>query len=934
VKFLGSSWLLLLLLVAAPARAASIEVTVKDTGLAQVVAKGFAPGTVCAPAKETADGVAACRSTCATSIAAGVAACADAACKESARALAPACVSSCPVPDSSRAFSPTSADFTVATSAPLLDKSEENGELARALLVSGSAWCVSAERAPEEAKVTLKPVALPLTTTLGAWRSLDDSSRLTWFGWDVPAFNAVIDKLGPLTCEIQPATTPHKNTCQLVRERGRNGGPKLTFIAERPVAKDSTILVKTGAKTAITLPLTDCSYTPTGALTILYADSEEQRLELASSPSCLGQLALFDTVTLALGSATIEATVEKDAGTGRIRYLATHRVPADLALGTQELELRFGRALLGTLRVGVRTHGLKVSEDASHAADLSVSYGVEELDAWQSGQSTAGFAVTTPNVTDEPVFITNRAKLENVDPGLRELGQRLSGMRRDETMCRDYWRTHGCDWRGADGAKLNPNDPYPFCAAVPIFKCDGQPSVCDGVSLEWKVDYCFEEIKVGADPFTLDEDARLDSYRARARAWRVRSASWGEQVWFNETWLRRNDARQAGIEAIEFAVFSERRDPLRVEIELRDDAKDVVLFRANVLLANGARRESLPLPLADALKVECGQKEPKRAQDRRQRFRDTLLNGQVRAVQDEDLDSGLCQLHYDHSRMLHLLEEAIMSRAGKAPEAESTEKRNQRLERVREIAGGRLRFYGRQLVEVVVQRGTEPSVTLSWSLDPTQEQTLKLPGVKPRAGDYVISAHIKGPRPPDVVYRQPVTQSGATMASVNAALADLEFSATLRPRGLGGWAGANVRTFVTFPVRFTGLRFPAKASELTGSGDATAVQVAGVRAGVMGVVEPWNYHTRRNSWPIPVRFMSGMNLYDLASGNFAPAFLAGASISLPVMPLDGSPTARNVESTVSVGAFWEVDLERPAPLRDGHHLLVTLGLDLLSLFSE
>jgi hypothetical protein len=80
--------------------------------------------------------------------------------------------------------------------------------------------------------------------------------------------------------------------------------------------------------------------------------------------------------------------------------------------------------------------------------------------------------------------------------------------------------------------------------------------------------------------------------------------------------------------------------------------------------------------------------------------------------------------------------------------------------------------------------------------------------------------------------------------------------------------------------------------------------------------------------------MSGMNLYDLASGNFAPAFLAGASISLPVMPLDGSPTARNVESTVSVGAFWEVDLERPAPLRDGHHLLVTLGLDLLSLFSE
>ena len=876
--------LLLTLALATPARAASLEIIVKDAALAHVTAKGFTPGSVCYVSKAAAD--------------------------------APPCEGQCPV-----SFKVTSADFTLASAAPLLDKTDENGALVRGLLESGSAWCVSGQEPPKETKVTIKPPVLPLSTTLGAWRSLDDSSRLTWFGWDVAAFNVVFDKLGPLTCEFQPETKP-KNGCQFVREKGRDGGPKLTFMADRPVTKDSTIVIKSGQKTVIALPLTDCGYTPTGALTNLYQDSEETRLELASSPGCLRQLAAFDTVTLALGATTIEATVEKDtAGDGRIRYLATHRVSTDLPLGSQELEIRFGRAVLGTLRVGVRAHGLKVTDDASHDPALAVSYGVEQLDSWQSGQSTDGMAVTTPNETDDRVFITNRAKLESVDSTLRELGQRLSAVGRDETECQDYWEKNNCHWQDEDGKELDPNDSDTFCKPAK-FACEGQPPRCEGVSLEWKVDYCLEEIAVGTTVFSQADDVRLEAFRSRGRAWHVRRASWGDQVWFKETWLRRNDSRQVGLDSVEFAIFEERSDPLRAEVELHDAFKGVVLFRANVLLAKGARRESLPLPLAGALKIDCPQETKRKGPLERKE----ILNGQVRAVQDEDLDSGLCTLKYSPSLMTGLLEQSERSRARHFSTRDEAE--------LKQRASDQLRFYGRQLVEVVVARGTEPSVTLAWSLDPTQEQELKLPGVKPRSGDYAITAHLKGPRPPDVVYRESRALGGTTSATAAAALADLEFSATLRPRGLGGWAGSGVRTFVTFPIRFTGLRFPAKTSELDSSNDVTAIQVAGVRAGVMGVIEPWNYDMRRNAWPVPVRFMTGLNLYDLASGNFAPAYLLGASIALPVMPLDGSPTARNIESTVSVGGFWELDLERSAPFRDGNHFLLTLGVDLLSLFSE
>jgi hypothetical protein len=868
-----------------------------------------------------------------------------------------------------------------------------------------------------KATVTASALSLPLSSSLPAWHSFDDSRSLVFLGWQDPKFNAELEAelASTWTCEFTPAQNP-VNPCTLERTVDARG-VKLEFTGGRTVTDDLSVVVKNGAKILITLRIDSCKFRPKGVeagtaprvgLSALYLGAEEVRVELDARTSCLDQLRSLRVVELvAAGGATVFARVETDGGGAEPThtFLRTERVPSTLPVGTQELEVRVNASAFGTLRIPVQP-GLAVMTDAQKPA-LNVEYGADPLDRWHSGKSVDGLAVVTPKSANDVRTVLNTATL--TDSVLLEVGRALSAAAAPSTTdCRKLWDKRGCGWRDLETSALLDEDfPDTFCPPAK-FECapaltpgEEELKACEGVAYEAKVNVCKEKMDEGEDVFTVEQRQALDIHRDHARAWRVSSPSWGASTWFEEDWLIRKSGRQPDLASIGFVVTATQPAPLTASVELFDPASKVTLFRTNLLLASGARLESLPLPLAAALSVECG----KRPAPPRPRFRfgpppvtdrlpvtssidltrdfqvrDRARNGQVKAVMDDDLDTGSCYLHYDPDAMTHLVEPTAaereqeleeqraqlvqdrvfkygveypkeLAKAGKAAHAkeqatkrttiaaekwanEEARRRAERRSKQRAVElTNLLRLYGKQLLEVVVTRGTEPSETKPFTIDdPAKDSFFPLPKIKERGGDYTVVAHLKGPEPLSVIYRPGPDKTQASGGSATGLSTAFEFRALLRPRGFGAVVSNHLRGFVTFPVRFTGLRFPAKSSDLAASGDRTRVQLTSVQAGVLGVLEPWNYDTRTN--PLFFRIAGGFNLYDLSTGRFAPASLLGVSATLPILPLEGGPNARNLNSSLALGAFWEVDFDQAHPVADGSHFLLTFGLDLASLLSE
>lgn len=1030
----------LLLMSATAAAAPSLSITARDAGLVQVKASGFEAGTVCTPFRALAIALRDCQ--------------------EVPGATAEACR------EGRLGFFDVPSATAIVSDGVLGDS---NTLLASDLLDTGTAWCFapSDTKKPLEVRTAIdsKGLALPLVSTTGAWRSFDTPNRFVWSGWDRREFSRLLEaQPSPWTCEFTPVSTPI-NACRLVKTTGPGGGIKLLFDADRPLSKDTTITVKAkgGQKLLEGLTLDACTYTvKTGTdtgLDGLYAGATEQRLEIAASGACINQLAAFPSVGLALGGAEpIDAVTDRveapapadgaktlDGKSASKLFLRVATVPAELGAGTQEFEIRTPQSVLGTLRTVVRPWGLRTITDAARHPVVGISYGSNELDAGHSGKGVDGAAVVTPKAADGSFAIMNGVSIE-VESGLQRLGDRLSldGTARGK-VCQDLWQKHHSNWflerkdRRYDLANpLDSTDSTKYCqkavfahAMAPIATEQRDLDECMPLALEYKIDSCRESLDAGDTIFDELQGQQVEAHRNH-RPWNLKALSWGGDLWFDENWLRRVESRQLDMKLVRFAVYQPQTDGLKATAELRDH-EGKVLFRADLLLAEGARLESLPLPVGNALHVECGTTRTPRPEvpPSSHRFgasktpapkpagrlwsvsdskpadflvRDTLRNGAVKAVYDEDLDSGQCFLIYDPADMkayLHqaanqledppdektqrdavdekerkaLLDEQKLCEAGVAsdehacvakikaeqvrcqgvpPAQEPTcdqvavrdelvchrRARNERPacamlhhDEVEDI-DPLLHLYGLQQLEVTITRGSETPVTKALSFDPARFSRWALPGLKTRSGDYKLLAHLKGPSPQSVLYRPGPQQASIAAGQATDPSMAQEFRAEARPRGQGIKLWDSARGFITFPIRFTGLRFPAKSSKLSSSSDITAVQLAGIRLGVMGALEPWNFNTRQNPAAVPWRFMTGFNLYDLGTGKFEPAYLAGLSVSLPVLAVDGTPNARNLSSSVAVGLFWELDLERHHPFKDGQHVLLTLGVDVSSLLSE
>jgi hypothetical protein len=537
---------------------------------------------------------------------------------------------------------------------------------------------------------------------------------------------------------------------------------------------------------------------------------------------------------------------------------------------------------------------LNATDPTSNVPLLNVSYdptdALHNLDGWHDGKSHDGMAVVTGTHVDWRSYIQNEAALV-IDQELRDLAINLKQP----------------DWQ-LPGAKRS----------LEKVGCKSDVNSCEDLDTKYDEDSeCLDDIL----PL---ESAQIDECHRARRAWRVKAHTWESDVWVNEDvwWRNKEPSFQDELGSIKFAVFRGHADPFEVAVELAQydpvAKRDEVLFRYYVKLANGARVESLPLPLASAMYVECGHQRatyrpglfPAKSTPQSDLSADIVLNGYTRAVEDVDVLSGSCRLHYSPQMLasaLHL----------------NTD------EHYRDL----LNYYGTQELSVTVRRG-EAEQTFPFRIEPAVEKEieLKVPrDAKNATGIYVVSAVLKGPSLPTVAWRSPQASGDA---AVTDRLGDLAFHANLRPRGPFGWRVAPIRMFLTLPVSFTGVRFPARPSEVSSSTASSNVQVTKILGGALLALEPWNYDTGHNPWPVPTRIVTGMNLYNVSEGKFVPSWITGVSLTLPIIDLQKGITEDQLGTDVALGFFWETDVTEHDWLHHGNHFLITFGVNLLTLFGS
>lgn len=180
-----------------------------------------------------------------------------------------------------------------------------------------------------------------------------------------------------------------------------------------------------------------------------------------------------------------------------------------------------------------------------------------------------------------------------------------------------------------------------------------------------------------------------------------------------------------------------------------------------------------------------------------------------------------------------------------------------------------------------------------------------------------------------------------SMMTNEAASADLNqhpsqtYKSTLRPKGPFGYphhrgslGSRSVRVFATIPLDFTAIRFPAAGLDLQKTSDSTIAQISTLTTGLLLTAEPWDYARGTTMFVLPFRFQAGMLLSNWYKGVFHPSTFLGGSITLPLFR-----GTKQTDTDLALGAGWEVDLRSGyQDFGSRNHLLVTLGLNIFSLF--
>ena len=238
-------------------------------------------------------------------------------------------------------------------------------------------------------------------------------------------------------------------------------------------------------------------------------------------------------------------------------------------------------------------------------------------------------------------------------------------------------------------------------------------------------------------------------------------------------------------------------------------------------------------------------------------------------------------------------------------------------------------IYGHQRVTFFVYTDKEKreesrrSFIFSSDLQRRREVALKFPG-EPSPDKPV---HVE-------VFVQPVSAADELPEDLSQ-LPERQFAATLRPKGpfgithrRGSRGSRSVRIFVTVPVDFAVVRFPAAGLDIKSTRDSTLVQLAALTTGALLTFEPWDYTRGTNMYAVPMRFQTGLLMSNWYKGEFHPSSYLGYAITLPVFR-----GTSQLDTDLALGFGWEVDLRSGYDgFEQRSHFLVTLGMNILSLF--
>lgn len=309
----------------------------------------------------------------------------------------------------------------------------------------------------------------------------------------------------------------------------------------------------------------------------------------------------------------------------------------------------------------------------------------------------------------------------------------------------------------------------------------------------------------------------------------------------------------------------------------------------DVAVADSARPEAIPYPigLPGAMDVTCD-------------LGGTVViqNSERRGIDEDALRIGRC------SAALH---PEILGKA-------TTKK-------IKELS----MLFGNQTILVSVRRDGATEEKRLWIVEPNERTTFPLPrpsSDEHGSGAYSVEIRVAAEPSEVTVYRPGnAPKSAADVTNVHP---ELRYSSLLNPRGPFA-TGKSVRTFLTVPVDLSGVRFPANARDLRTSDQATLYQYIPPTVGLLFVLEPWDYDASRNSL-VGLRFNAGAHVFKLSGDSPALSTVVGASWSLPLFDAPAQ-----LGTTANINVYYEKDWR--SPLGEGHYLVVTTGVNILSLLA-
>ncbi|MGK3965090.1 hypothetical protein WMF38_13015 [Sorangium sp. So ce118] len=800
---------------------------------------------------------------------------------------------------------------------------------------------------------------------------------IDWFGFRGRFREAMLGALGaPTGCEIDGDKGA---TCSVGLIDEADGRLRLDVADATDVRRIKLFFSKNPKQEVVViLDVARCTFHATGSLPYVVAGAARQTLFLASKlPECEARLDRLTAMELS-GHGPIGVASRASSQLDQGKRLELSNVPQTLSAGELTFTLKADGAAVGTALIQVLD---KISAGDSPKVRVTYNVDIPDLPESFSARTNDGIAAVTPRNVGKPTdSIENEVSLQIKAP-LPSMSDDVSIIQAlklwDERerldphggiVSRWLWRISPVSGR----LKLQACTPTAPAAAAPAATA---PAAAAPAAAAPAATAPAATAPAATAPAASAPAASAPAAAASAAAASTSCAlsSGPGTIAFSVSEASASPI-EAKLELVEYVEVRLDAAGAYAKAALAAAAPSLLrrertLLEATVKLASSSRVESLPLPLRDRLYVDC------------RGANINVANSEMRAIDDDDVVNGTCALvllpipvgkpgpardlslyqvgksDLDRSDLVACQQGAAVVKAcneqkSNTPACQSAQKTDDschaavmeeswRASIARWIdlqdRFGTMRrlnpFFGPQRLVVSVRRDGNEIATKRWDVNPGQPTWLELPhGTDTQRGSlYTVEVRVAARPTSEVVYAAATADTGSVQEG-DIPQAELRFSAQLRSRGQFGFKPAirsndvfvGVRAYATIPVQLAGLRFPAATSELRASSDPERSQFMTPRTGLLGVIEPWNYDTGQNPWPLNLALSGGVLAIELTEPRVAISTLLGFQVKAPFLNNDSG----QLTSAFALGAFWEHGVEEKE-----NRLLVTFGANVLSLFA-